>query len=254
MSGAAEHTTEGWLLGGRLRYRQPRGGFRSGIEPVLLAASVPARGEDRVLEAGCGAGAGLLCLAARIGGIHGTGVERDPRLADLAGGNFAANGFTALSALAADIETFGLSAVPAQMFDHTFANPPWHGANGTAPADPARSGAKRGGEKLGAWITALARHLRPGGTLSLMLAPAQLPTALAASRAAGTGSPLIFPFWPKEGRAAKLVLLQVRRGGRGPLRLLAGLLLHCQDGRFTPTAEAILRGGGGLKLQPDVVS
>ena len=36
-------TTEGHLLGGRVRYAQPRAGFRSGIEPVLLASFVPAR-------------------------------------------------------------------------------------------------------------------------------------------------------------------------------------------------------------------
>ncbi|HLB98700.1 MAG TPA: SAM-dependent methyltransferase, partial [Acetobacteraceae bacterium] len=58
--------TEGHLLGGRVRYAQPREGFRSGIEPVMLAAAVPARTGERVLEAGSGAGAALLCLAARV--------------------------------------------------------------------------------------------------------------------------------------------------------------------------------------------
>ena len=51
--------TQGHLLGGRVRYAQPRSGFRSGIEPVLLAAAVPARPGERVLEAGSGAGAAL---------------------------------------------------------------------------------------------------------------------------------------------------------------------------------------------------
>ncbi|HJS85951.1 MAG TPA: SAM-dependent methyltransferase, partial [Acetobacteraceae bacterium] len=59
--------TGGTLLGGRVRYAQPAEGFRSGIEPVLLAAAVPARPGECVLEGGSGAGAGLLCLAARIG-------------------------------------------------------------------------------------------------------------------------------------------------------------------------------------------
>ena len=67
--------TEGHLLGGRVRYAQPRVGYRTGIEPVLLAAAVAARAGERVLEAGCGAGAGLLCLAARVPGITGLGVE-----------------------------------------------------------------------------------------------------------------------------------------------------------------------------------
>src|SRR5277367_7136876 len=80
--------TEGHLLGGRVRYAQPRDGFRSGIEPVLLAAAVPARAGERVLEVGSGAGAALLCLAARVSGVVGLGLERDAALAALAADNF----------------------------------------------------------------------------------------------------------------------------------------------------------------------
>src|SRR5208282_2971379 len=110
--------TEGHLLGGRVRYAQPRRGFRSGIEPVLLAAAVPARTGERVLEAGSGAGAALLCLAARVAGISGVGVERDPALTALAAHNAAANGWAELGFLAGDI-----AAVPdLGRFDHGFAN------------------------------------------------------------------------------------------------------------------------------------
>ncbi len=245
---AADPTTEGWLLGGRVRYRQPRQGFRSGIEPVLLAAAVPATAGSRVLEGGTGAGAGLLCLAARVKEVGGVGVERDPALAELARWNFAANGCTALSVVAADIASLGAGFAHGETFDHAFANPPWHRAIGTEPADPARSAAKRGGDKLAAWVAALAGRLRPKGTLSLMLPPAGVPAALAAAEATGSGSAILFPFWPKQGRAAKLVLLRVTRGGRGPLRLLAGLVLHGEDGRFTPAAEAMLRGGAALNI------
>ena len=83
--------TQATLLGGRLRYAQPHAGFRTGIEPVLLAATVAARPGQRVLEAGTGAGAALLCLAARVPGIAATGIERDPALAEFARANFAAN-------------------------------------------------------------------------------------------------------------------------------------------------------------------
>ena len=86
----------GKLLDGRLTYRQPLNGYRTGIEPVLLAASIPARPGECVLELGTGAGAGLMCLAARIDGISGTGVELDAAQAALAAGNFAANGFSLL--------------------------------------------------------------------------------------------------------------------------------------------------------------
>jgi len=240
-------TSAGWLLGGKVRYRQPRQGFRSGIEPVLLAAWVPARPGEPVLEAGTGAGAGLLCLAARIPGIRGVGVERDPALVELARENLAANGFRGILVLEADIEALAVGEKSeGQKFAHAFANPPWHDAAGTPPSHPGRVGAKRGGERLAAWISGLARQVAPRGTLTLVLPAARVADALAATAAAGCGSVALFPFWPRLGSPAKLVLVRAVRGGRGPLALLAGLVLHGPDGRFTAEAEAVLRGGAAL--------
>ncbi|MGH7069266.1 MAG: tRNA1(Val) (adenine(37)-N6)-methyltransferase [Acetobacteraceae bacterium] len=241
-------TSQGTLLGGRIRYRQPRCGFRSGIEPVLLAAAVPAEAQSCVLEGGTGAGAGLLCLAARVAGVRGIGVERDSGLAALARANFAGNGFASLTALAADVRALAPTLAADATFDHAFANPPWHGALGTEPAHPARRAAKREGERLQDWIVALAGRLERRGTLTLILPAAELGASLAATKAAGLGEPRIFPLWPRQQRPAKLVLVQQTRGARGPLKLLAGLVLHRPDGRFTEQAEAVLRSAAALTL------
>jgi tRNA1Val (adenine37-N6)-methyltransferase len=90
-------------LGGRVEYVQPRQGFRATIDPVLLAAAIPAAPGDRVLEGGTGAGAALLCLAARVPGISGLGIDRDPGLLRLARANAAANGRPDLIFAAADL-------------------------------------------------------------------------------------------------------------------------------------------------------
>ena len=42
-SRVAEHLTDDHLLGGRVRFSQPARGYRVAIDPVLLAAAVPAR-------------------------------------------------------------------------------------------------------------------------------------------------------------------------------------------------------------------
>src|ERR1700712_4723911 len=91
--------THGHLLDGRVRFAQRRTGFRTGIEPVLLAAAIPARAGQRVIEAGTGAGAALLCLAARVPGVSGLGVELDGEMAALARTNAAGNGFSTLEIL-----------------------------------------------------------------------------------------------------------------------------------------------------------
>lgn len=234
----------GWLLGGRVRHDQRGDGHRSGIEPVLLAASIPARPRQHVLEGGTGAGAALLCLAARVPGVAGVGLERDPAQAALARVNAAANGFAGLSVLEGDLATLRLEGA----FDHAFANPPWHAPEGTPSPDAGREGARRAGGGLFAlWAGRLAAPLRHHGTLTFVVAAAALPGCLAAMQAAGCGSLAVLPLWPKPGRAAKLVLLRGVKGGRGACRVLPGLVLHAPEGGYTAAAEAVLREGAALE-------
>ncbi|GAA4500061.1 tRNA1(Val) (adenine(37)-N6)-methyltransferase [Gluconacetobacter tumulicola] len=246
-----EALSHGTLLDGRLRYRQFRHGYRTGLEPVLMAASIPARPGQRILEGGCGAGAGLMCLAWRVAGTTGVGVERDARTAMLAQANFNENGFDRLRALCATLPDLPpLPECPAQGggFDHAFANPPWHRADASASPDPRRDIARRVGtsDMLNVWVRSLGRQVRHHGTLTLALPAASLDTAIAAMRAHGIGSIRLIPFWPKAGRPARIVLVQGRVGGRGDAALLPGMTLHRADGHFTPEAEAILRDGAPL--------
>ena len=238
-------TTDDGLLGRRLRYRQPRDGFRSGIEPVLLAASVPARNAQRVLEGGAGTGAALLCLAARVPGICGVGVEVQPDLAAVATRNAAENGLAQLTFIAAD-----LLALPALApFDHAIANPPYHPGDAPSSPRPERDRAKR--ETLGmieAWIGALGAALRHRGTLTLVLPAGLVPRALDALGRTGCGSPAMLPLWPRAGTAAKLCLFRGIKGGRAPFRVHSGLALHAADGGFTPKARAVLQDGAAIEL------
>ena len=205
-------TTEGTLLGGRVRYAQPRDGYRTGIEPVLLAASVPARAGERVIEAGVGAGAALMCLAARVPGIDGVGVEVDPGMADLARVNIAANGFAGLSIITGDVIELSLP-----LADHVMANPPWHGRRSTAsPVGRRRLAKQEGGEGIEAWVAALGRAVREGGSMTMIVPPGLEGRWAVACAAAGLRWTVRHGLLPKVGRAAKLVLLRAFRGGLDP--------------------------------------
>ena len=234
-------TTAGTLLGGRLRYAQPAEGYRTGIEPVLLAAAIPARPGERVLEGGTGAGAGLMCLAARVPGVLGLAVEIDGAMAELARQNIAANGLSGLEVRALDLMETELAG-----FDHAFANPPWHDARSTPSPVVRRRLAKQAAEgTLEEWIGALLRALRPEGTITLVL-----PAALADRVTAALREPDIVPLLPKAGRAPKLVLVHAAKPGAGK-RISAGrepIILHEGDGRYTPEIEAVLRDGAALSL------
>ena len=234
--------TDGTLLGGRVSYRQLRDGYRTGIEPVLLAASISAKPGERVLEGGTGAGAGLLCLLARVPDVKGFGVERDEDLAGLARDNLRANGHDAAGIAAVDLRTMP----PGDAFDHAMANPPWHGEHSSASADGRRDTAKRAeAGLLQGWAAALARPLRPGGSLTFVLPAARLAEGFAGLDAAGCGDPALLPLWPRAGLPAKIVLLRGRKARRGPCRVAPGLILHEDDG-YSAEARAILWEGAAL--------
>jgi tRNA1Val (adenine37-N6)-methyltransferase len=239
-------TTQGHLLAGRVLYHQPANGFRSGIEPVLLAASVEAMPGDRVLEAGTGAGAALLCLAARVPGIDAVGVEIDKSLAELAATNASSNGFTRIEIIAGVIEDIE----PSAPFDHAMANPPYHSPDGTSSPIAERETAKRGPANLTRiWIDRMSRCLRQRGSLTLILPARLVPPCLSAMADYRCPCTTVFPLWPKSGRPAKLVLLRGVKNARTPMRLMPGLVLHQPNGSFTDAAQAILSGNAALTLE-----
>jgi len=243
--------TAGTLLAGRVRYAQFADGYRTGLEPVLMAAAIPARPGQTVLEAGCGAGAGLMCLATRIPAIGGgTGIERDAATHALARQNIRDNGLGMLQVECADITAWAAPGQPAPRFDHAFANPPWHRGTATLAPDPRRRAARSedAGNTLECWVKALAAQVRHAGSVTLALPAASLARAITALSTHRVGSIAVMPLWPHVGEAARLVLVQGRKGGRGDTRLLPGLVLHEADGRLTDALQAILRDGAAMPL------
>ncbi len=246
LSAAPSATTDGTLLGGRVSYRQFRDGYRTGIEPVLLAATVPAWAGLRVLDAGCGAGAGLLCLSARDGDLHGTGIEQDPATAALARYNLDSNGRADWPVVVGSLADACVQLAAGQ-YDHAIANPPWHDSESSASPSPRRDLAKRAPMgTLISWSLCLARLLRPGGALTLVLPAARHAEAAAALTASGFGAIRLLPLWPVASRAARIVLIRGVLGGRGADAVLPGLVLHQPGGGFTEAAERILRNAAPL--------
>lgn len=236
------------LLGSRVIMLQPRLGYRAAVDPVLLAATVPARDGERVLDLGCGVGAVGLCLAARVGGLTVDGLEIQPRLAALARGNFTRN------TVAGVVHAGDLADPPADLgsdYAHVVANPPFlEEGRGTVSPDAIKQVADHeGGADLNAWAAFAAARVRRRGTVTMIHRADRLDGVLAAYAAAGLGSLAVLPLWPKaDGRPAKRVLVQGRRSGRAPLLLLPGLVLHAADGRFTREADAVLRDAAALPM------
>lgn len=229
------------LLGGRVAVRQPVSGYRAAIDPVLLAAAVRAKAGDKVLDAGCGTGAAMFCLAARVPGLALSGLEIQHTHAVLAAEGIALNKFTDTFIITGDI----LRPPPDLLnaFDIVLTNPPY-GDTGTPPPNESLKVAHMEGEAdIASWIDACLDCLRPKGRLVMIHRADRLSEILAALEASGTGDIRILPIFPKAGAAARRVIIDAGKCRRSPDTLYPGLILHEADGAYTAAADAILREG-----------
>ncbi len=237
------------LLGGRVALFQPKDGYRAAIDPILLAAAVPAQKGQRILDLGAGSGAAALCLAARVDGVEVAGLELQSDLIQFAAMGAAESGLAGrVTFQQGDLlaPPFGIGA---EGFDHVMANPPYHIAgNGARPPDSIKFIANvEGNASLKDWVRACLHFVRPKGGVTLIHRADRLDALLAAMHG-HLGGIIVFPLWPGKGKPAKRVILQGRKGVSTPLRLAAGLTLHSLDGAYAKRAEDVLRHAHALDL------
>lgn len=235
------------FLGGRITLLQPKKGYRAGMDAALLAAACDAEPGQRVIEAGCGAGAALLSAAARRPESLFVGLERDPEALALCRQNIAANGLSdRVEALEGDVAS-RFSRLGLQPFDAALANPPFFDdpAAIRGPA-PEREGAWIADGGLQAWTRFLLKAVREGGTITLIHRADRLADILTLL-AEGAGSFRVRAVHPFADEPAKRVLVRAVKTGKAPLVLLPPLVLHDRSGaKHTAEANAILRGDGEL--------
>ncbi|MDD9923696.1 MAG: methyltransferase domain-containing protein [Boseongicola sp.] len=245
-------TSEDGFLDGKLKIRQPKSGYRAGADPVFLAASIPAKSGDTVLELGTGVGTALLCLMHRVPGLEAVGIDIQPDLIDLARLNAEANG------AAADFQASDISDLPEHIkqksFDHVLANPPYfREAHGTPAENPGRETGRREELPLAEWINCGIRRVSPKGTLTLIQRTDRLPDIL--NEITGRlGDIWVLPLASRRDREPEHVIVQGRKGRRSPFRLLAPVILH--DGErhardqdsYSTVAKSVLRDGKSLPM------
>jgi tRNA1(Val) A37 N6-methylase TrmN6 len=254
--GAENPTTDDVFLtafpGGSLQILQPRNGLRSGLDAVMLAASVGAADGDQVLDAGAGAGVVGLALARRCAGVRVTLVEREPELAALARANAQRNGLgDRATVVCADLlhplDSLAALGLRPNTFDHVLANPPFYDSADvrTSPHDLKSGASAFEAGDLDRWLRFLAAMAKSGGSLTLIHRAGALVEIL---DAIGNrfGALKIYPLFPRTGAPAGRILVQGIKGSRGLLQILPGLVLHDAAGGFTSDADAILRYGAPL--------
>jgi tRNA1(Val) A37 N6-methylase TrmN6 len=230
--------TRDTLLRGRVKLLQPRLGYRSSLDPVLLAGFLaPPLGV--FLDIGCGTGALAFLLLARDQASSGVGVEIQPRLAHLAEQGRIANDFGGrLRIVAGDVREPG--TVAAQAFDLVATNPPFRPL-GTGVLPPVSEKALAHHEvtlTLAGWLDVAARALRPDGRLATIFPFdrwGELRERLAARGLPVARFRLVVP---RAGGAPGRVLVEARRGS-GETREEEPLVVH-EDAGYAAEVRAML--------------
>lgn len=243
--------TKDAFLGGKLHLLQPKTGYRAGVDPVLLAATVTARAGERVLDLGCGVGAAALCLGARVPGLTLTGVEVQEEYAALA----RQNGGADFEVVVADVSDLPLN-IRQRQFDHVLANPPYYDRSASrAASDVGREKALGETISLTEWVKIAAKRVAPKGYAHFIHRIERLPEILVAMTGR-LGSIEVLPLSPRIGRAAELAIIRGRKNGRGAFILHAPLYLHKgpkhekDADSYVPRVRAALRHGAALEFNP----
>lgn len=241
--------SQDYLLNGRIILRQPVNGYRVAIDPVFLAAAVPVREGDTVLDIGAGVGAASLCLGVRQPKCKIIGLEIQRDYVRLAAQNIELNHMRDhIEVLHGDL----LRPPPrlaAGTFTHVMTNPPYleNHRGRSSPSEDKKMANQETDVDLESWARFCLLMVKPKGTITFIHRADRLDHMLAFF-AGKLGNVTIFPLWPGKGKAAKRILVSGIKNTSGPLRLSQGMFLHEMDGRFTREAESVLRDGEGIEI------
>ena len=114
--------TKDYLLKNKIIYYQYKKGYRTGIEPIILASKVGAE-SSKILDIGCGCGSISLILAYRNKNSYVYGWDKNNDFLLLANKNKLDNNFNNLIFENLDITNF--NSVYVNFFDIIVTNPPF---------------------------------------------------------------------------------------------------------------------------------
>lgn len=236
------------FLGGRLNIWQPKQGFRSGTDAILLASAVPVKPHESVLELGCGVGVVSLSLGCHAEGLRLCGVELQEHYAALAERNAQENS-TDFEVVRGDVLQPDAD-LKERNFDHVVSNPPYFVTQKlTDPArqDKAIAHVSRPGTTHD-WVVQGLKRLKPKGYITVIQCVERMPELVGAI-ASGCGDMVVIPISSRAGEPASRVIIRGRKGAKGGAILRAPLIMHkdvhASDAasKYSELATSILRDG-----------
>ncbi len=225
------------FLGGKIKLKQ--GDYKATSDAVLLAAAVPAKPEQTLLDVGCGNGTVALCLMARVPDLKMTAIDVQDEMLNLAKENAVMNGFEM------DVQKLDVGNPPVswreRQFHHVMTNPPYFTETPKRANDIT---AKAHAEQipLAKWLDFCIKKVRAKGTLTIIHRVEAVPEILSVLNGR-MGKITIIPFYPKRDVNPKRVIIQATQNSNAPFVFHTGFVLHNDDDTRTDWAESVMRGG-----------
>ena len=216
---------------GDLQLFQAANGYRYSLDPVLLARFVATAAGDRVVDLGTGCGI-IPLLLAKIGAAEALfGIERQQSLAERANRNVEINRLAdRVTILNSDIRQVR-ELLPAANFDLVVTNPPYRrpGSGRIAPNDERAAARHELAGGFSDFVAAARWLLKNGGAFAAIHLAERLPEIVAVMKNSGIEPKRLRMIHPRCGEAAKLLLIEGRKGGRPGLTVEAPLYIYRSD-------------------------
>ena len=236
------NTTIDDFLGGAVRLKQTE--YRATSDAVLLASAVPAKEGQTVLDVGCGSGAVVLCLMARVKGLNAFGVDNQEQMVCAAKENALLNKQSVV------VEKMDITNPPSKwkemQFDHVFSNPPYFTETPTRQ-NTITANAHKQTTPLAEWLDFCIKKVKTKGTLTVIHRAEAVPEILSVLQNR-MGKITLVPLYPKKGVCPKRVIIQATKASKAPFRLHTGFVLHNKDNSRTKWAEDVMRKANALNI------
>ena len=214
--------------------------FAFGTDAVLLAHFAQTAGSECAVDLGTGSGILPILMCARNPELTITGIEIQPRLADMAQRSAELNGLSGrVSIVCGDLKD--APRLAGRGVDVVVANPPYERADSGKPSGRRHVDiAKR--ElccTLKDVVGAAARLLRTGGRLYMIYRTERFAELMQCMREARVEPKRIRLVSQREGEAPNFALVEGRRGAGPGLAFLPQLAVYEPDGAYTPELKQI---------------
>ena len=230
------------FLGDKVLLKQSKEGLRATSDSVLLAALVPAKKGETVLDVGAGNAVIGCCINARVPCAI-TAIEIQNSLCDLIKENALKNNCE-IALFQHDIFATK-DPLKAHLFHHIVTNPPFYENSKNTRQNLEQRKAYVADFDLKKWLEYCLKHLKAKGSFSMIHRPEMLAQILPILTKK-LGNIEIFPIVSKEGESANRILIRGYLNKKGPLTLHSPLIMHTNGGKRTELAEKILRRGKAI--------